>query len=107
LIDYSARDGIAIITLNRPPANAFSSDMYRELTELSIRIATDERVRVAILTTAGERIFSGGADVKELATLNAEGRQAFFNISSEARRAFAAVCVVEVGAREAGGQLGT
>jgi enoyl-CoA hydratase/carnithine racemase len=35
LIDYSARDGIAVITLNRPPANAFSSEMYRELTELS------------------------------------------------------------------------
>jgi enoyl-CoA hydratase len=93
LIDYSARDGIAVITLNRPPANAFSSDMYRELTDLSLRIATDEQVHVAILTAAGERIFSGGADVKELATLNAEGRQAFFDVSSEARRAFAAIPV--------------
>lgn len=61
-------DGVAIITLNRPAAmNALSRQLRMELAE-AVRSATDsDDVRVLVLTGAGERAFSAGVDLKELA----------------------------------------
>jgi enoyl-CoA hydratase/carnithine racemase len=98
LLTFEARDGIGILTLRRPPANAFSSEMYRRLSRLAAAIAEDEAVRVVILTAEGSRIFSGGADVKELATLDGAGRAAFFEVSGLARRTFAAIPVPVIAA---------
>jgi len=98
LLGYASRDGIAVITLNRPPANAFSTAMYQALARTAERIASDESVRVTILTAAGSRIFCGGADVKELATLTPQGREAFFEVSGETRRKFAAIPIPVIAA---------
>jgi enoyl-CoA hydratase/carnithine racemase len=98
LIEFSSSEGIGIITLDRPPANAFSSAMYRELARIAELVAVNETVRVVILTASGSRIFSGGADVKELATLTPQGRAAFFEVSGEARRKFAAIPVPVIAA---------
>jgi enoyl-CoA hydratase/carnithine racemase len=98
MLGFDIRDGVGTMTLRRPPANAFSSELYRRLARLAREIAADESVRVVILTAEGSRIFSGGADVKELATLNGEGRAAFFSVSGEARRAFSAIPVPVIAA---------
>jgi len=92
-IRYAADNGVAVITLDRPPANALSSAMYTLLAEVAERVSAEPSVRVAILTAANPRMFSGGADVKELATLDSAGRAAFFEISGNARRKFAAIPV--------------
>ena len=61
------RDGIAIVTLNRPKAmNALSRRLQAELYETFDRLAGDPSVDVAILTGAGERAFCAGLDLKEL-----------------------------------------
>ena len=61
---YEARDGIAIITLNRPEAlNAMNDQMINEL-HASFESFNDSDERVAIITGAGERAFSAGADLK-------------------------------------------
>jgi len=62
-------DGVAVLTLNRPEAmNAFSRQLRIDLAE-AIRAATASAdVRVLVLTGAGERAFSAGVDLKELAT---------------------------------------
>jgi enoyl-CoA hydratase/carnithine racemase len=78
-------DGIAVVTIERPPVNAFSSAVYAELARAMETIGTDDGVRVAILTAEG-RMFSAGADVKELSTLAAGGRAAFFAQSDRTRR---------------------
>jgi enoyl-CoA hydratase/carnithine racemase len=58
------REGaVAVITLNRPPANAISPDLVRELEAAVVEVETDPAVRAVILTGAGERIFCGGADL--------------------------------------------
>jgi len=60
-------DGVAVLTLNRPEAlNALDSSLLRELRARLHRLADDPEVRVVILTGAGDRAFSAGADVREM-----------------------------------------
>jgi enoyl-CoA hydratase len=58
--------GVRIITLNRPPVNAMTLVMARELGEVFRSFHEDSAVRAVILTGAGERVFCAGADVKEI-----------------------------------------
>jgi enoyl-CoA hydratase/carnithine racemase len=66
-------DGVAVITLNRPEKlNALSFELTRELDEALTLYETDEAVKAVILTGAGERAFSAGADIHELAGLSSD-----------------------------------
>lgn len=60
------KDGrIATITLNRPEAlNALSSGLSKELHDAMVDFRDDPELWVAILTGAGDRAFSAGADIK-------------------------------------------
>jgi len=70
---YEKRDRIAYITLNRPEAlNAFNRDLHRELNECWLDFRDDDDVWVAIVSGAGDRAFSAGADVKEMGQLQAD-----------------------------------
>jgi enoyl-CoA hydratase/carnithine racemase len=58
------REGpIAIVTLNRPPANAISEPLIRELNAALNEVHTDDGVRAVVITGSGDRIFCGGADL--------------------------------------------
>jgi enoyl-CoA hydratase len=60
------KDGIALVTLNRPDRlNALNYDLIDRLMAALDRIETDAAARVVILTGAGERAFSAGADIHE------------------------------------------
>jgi enoyl-CoA hydratase len=70
-IVYEKSEGIATITLNRPEAlNAFSKEVVSEVLQALEDIRSDESVRVVILTGAGERAFSAGADIKAMIGMN-------------------------------------
>jgi enoyl-CoA hydratase len=59
-------DNIALLTLNRPERlNALNYALIDELTALLDRIETDAAVHAVILTGAGDRAFSAGADIHE------------------------------------------
>jgi len=77
-IDLDYQDQIAIITVNQPgKLNALDSERLRSLL-LRIQEATlNPAVRVIVLTGAGERAFVAGADIKEMASLNADEGRAF------------------------------
>jgi crotonobetainyl-CoA hydratase len=63
-----ARKGPVIeIVLDRPPANAITPAVGKELHKVFTEFRDDPDLRVAILTGAGDRIFSGGWDLKEVA----------------------------------------
>ena len=53
----------AVITLNRPPANAISETLMRELNAALSDVEQDDAVRSVIVTGAGDRIFCAGADL--------------------------------------------
>lgn len=62
-VRFECRDGIALITLNRPEQlNAFSGRMGRELGAAYRRCDADDAVRAVVLTGAG-RAFCAGADL--------------------------------------------
>jgi enoyl-CoA hydratase/carnithine racemase len=66
IIEQTA-DGVATIIVNRPHVlNAMDSATYRELTDALRRIDADPDVRVGVITGAGDRAFSAGADLKEM-----------------------------------------
>jgi enoyl-CoA hydratase/carnithine racemase len=67
-IDLSVSDHIALITLNRPERmNALDGEHYKALSEAWVRVRDDDDIRVAIVTGAGEKSFSAGADLKSFA----------------------------------------
>src|SRR5215813_6443368 len=62
------RDGVAVVTVNRPEKlNALDDRTMEELDTVFGALGTDPAVRGVILTGAGEKAFVAGADIGELA----------------------------------------
>jgi enoyl-CoA hydratase/carnithine racemase len=66
-LDYEVADGIAIITLNDPPANTYSYEMMQQLDRAILDARMDEAVQVIVITGKGEKFFCAGADIQMLA----------------------------------------
>src|SRR2546425_4972621 len=65
-IVYQVDDHVATVTLNRPEVhNAMNDVMRRELTRCFDGLVADDDVKVVVVTGAGERAFSAGADIRE------------------------------------------
>lgn len=65
-------ESVAVVTLNRPDAlNSFDDALRRGLKEAIQEVATQDEVRVVVLTGAG-RCFSAGADLRVVDRLDAE-----------------------------------
>jgi enoyl-CoA hydratase len=63
---YEVADGVATVTLNRPEVhNAMNEALRRDLLRCFEGLATDENVRVIVVTGAGANAFSAGADIRE------------------------------------------
>lgn len=70
---YRVEESVATITLNRPQArNALNNALLSEVAVALDEAATDEAVRVVIIT-GGPRVFAAGADIKEMAALDMVG----------------------------------
>lgn len=66
-------DGAAIITLNRPEKlNALSFALSAELDAELKKLEEDDDIKAVILTGAGDRAFSAGADIHEMAGMSSE-----------------------------------
>lgn len=76
---YEVRDRVAVITLNRPDRmNTVGGTMKADLARAFFELAReDERVLAVLLTGAGDRAFSAGADIKERATEMVRGTEFF------------------------------
>jgi enoyl-CoA hydratase len=67
-------DAVLVVTINRPKVlNALNAATLAELDALFAQAATDDAVRVVILTGAGDRSFVAGADINELAVQSPPG----------------------------------
>jgi E-phenylitaconyl-CoA hydratase len=68
-IDVDVTEAIATITINRPERmNAMDAEHYKGLSQAWMRVRDDTAIRVAIVTGAGEKSFSSGADIKSFLT---------------------------------------
>ncbi len=59
----SREETFAVITLNRPPANAINEQLMRDLNAALSELENEAAVRSLIITGAGDRIFCAGADL--------------------------------------------
>jgi enoyl-CoA hydratase len=73
------RDGpVATVTFNRPHVrNALNAETLAALRETMRELEADDRVRVVILTGAGDKAFVAGADINELAVQTPTSARAF------------------------------
>jgi enoyl-CoA hydratase/carnithine racemase len=63
--------GVGVITLNRPASlNALSYNLARELDEAVTAFEQDDVIRSVVITGAGEKAFSAGADIKEMVAIS-------------------------------------
>ena len=65
-VDYKTDNGVAVLTLNDPPANTYSYEMMQELDRAILDARMDESVQVIVITGAGEKFFCAGADIQML-----------------------------------------
>ena len=66
LVRYEARGGVALLTLDDPPANTYTYEMMQQLDRAVLRARMDEGVHVVVITGGGEKFFSAGANIKML-----------------------------------------
>jgi enoyl-CoA hydratase/carnithine racemase len=64
LVQYRVADGVAEITMNRPPVNAINHQLAREVIDAYQRAKEDSSARAVILTSALPEVFSAGLDLK-------------------------------------------
>jgi enoyl-CoA hydratase len=60
---FAREESFALITLNRPPANAISGELMGEVNDALSAVEGDETVRSVVVTGSGDRIFCAGADL--------------------------------------------
>jgi enoyl-CoA hydratase len=70
LINHQAANGVAVIEINDPPANTYSYEMNRQLDDAILQARMDESVFVIVLTGAGDKFFSAGANINMLAKVD-------------------------------------
>src|SRR5215467_1755821 len=66
LVEYEVNDGIALVTLNDPPANTYSYEMMQQLDRAILAARMDDAVQVIVITGKGEKFFCAGADIRML-----------------------------------------
>jgi enoyl-CoA hydratase len=69
LVNYEVKDGIAWLTLCDPPANTYTYEMLSELDTCILEARMDEKAYVIVLTGAGDKFFSAGANIKMLTSV--------------------------------------
>src|SRR5438034_8326936 len=70
LLNYRVDGGVAVIEMNDPPANTYTYEMNRQLDDAILRARMDNDVHVMLLTGAGDKFFSAGANIRMLASVD-------------------------------------
>ena len=82
VLDYEKEGKIAIFTLNRPEArNAQNVEIRQRLHEAMVDFRADPNLWVGIITGAGDKAFSAGADINELLPFLKERENSLWAIS--------------------------
>jgi len=80
VVKLEREDGIAIITLNRPPFNPLSSQVFSDLNKALAEIEADSSFKSVIITGSGEKAFAAGADVNEVAANTSVAQHDFLKL---------------------------
>src|SRR5574337_1390843 len=83
LINYRTDAGVGVIEMVDPPANTYTYEMNRQLDEAILAARMDNNVYVIVLTGAGDKFFSAGANIKMLASVDPTFKYFFFLHANE------------------------
>jgi enoyl-CoA hydratase len=73
--------GVALVTIDNPARlNTLNTPVMTELVAAAERLGSDESLRTVVLRGAGERAFIGGADITEMAGLDAASARTFITL---------------------------
>lgn len=64
-VSVDKKDGIATMTVDAPPLNVLSQQVFKEIGDAFAELEEDQEVVTVVLTTAGDKAFAAGADIKE------------------------------------------
>ena len=110
-VKVSVEERAAILTIDHPPANAFSEQTVKDLASAFDEVSADPEVKAIIITGAGQFAFVAGADINEIKAqidlgrsgkevnrdLIAEGQQLFNTIEQSTKPVIAAVNAICLG----------
>ncbi|HEX8747469.1 MAG TPA: enoyl-CoA hydratase/isomerase family protein [Pyrinomonadaceae bacterium] len=77
LVEYGTEQGVALLTLNDPPANTYSYEMMQELDRAILSARMDAEVQVIVITGRGEKFFCAGANIQMLSSVTPEYKYYF------------------------------
>ncbi len=98
-IKTQKEEGIGILIVDRPPVNAISTEMIKEIGESFKQLDDDDEVKVIIITGGGNYAFIAGADVKEMEGIDPAkgydfvkaGQKVFWDIEHSKKPVIAAI----------------
>src|SRR5512136_551412 len=64
-ITLESKDGVARLTINRPPANVMNYETLVEMNAALEAVAKDPSAKVLLVRGSGNRAFSAGVEVKD------------------------------------------
>src|SRR5579863_5612965 len=82
-IEFAIDAGIAVISLNRAPANAYDMGMLKELSGALHRVREDSTIRLAVIRSALPKFFCAGADITTLRDVEPGAFANFLTIAHE------------------------
>ncbi len=107
-LTLARRGHTAIVTLDNPPAHAWTAESLAALTSLIAELNADRGIYALVITGAGEKFFSAGADLKLFADGD-KGRAATmarrFGEAFEALSAFGGLSIAAINGYAMGGGL--
>lgn len=77
LVEYRVDGGMAVVTLNDPPANTYSYEMMQQLDARVLEARMEESVQVIVITGSGEKFFCAGANIQMLGSVTPEFKYYF------------------------------
>jgi len=77
LIQLKKENGVAVITLDDPPANTYTHEMMKQLDAAILDARFDDTTFVIVLTGAGEKFFSAGANINMLNSVTPQFKYCF------------------------------
>ena len=84
------RPGVGTLALSRPPTNAMTRQVYREIGQAAAEVAGRQDI-AAVIVFGGHEIFSAGDDMPQLRTLTASEAESWIRVRRDAVDAIAAI----------------